>query len=368
MRVGQARSAAADWIAQYGSDLRGFCGAYVSGSTVALPPDAELPVASDLDVVIVVAAGWTPAAGGAAPAIPLGKLRHHGALLDVSTITEDRLATPAQVLGDYRLASSFRVGSVIADPTGRLGRLQAAVAAGFASRLWVQRRLDDVCRVVEERIAGVAVPVPFPDQVLRWLFAAGGTVHLPLVAALRNPTVRLRYLAAREVLAGYGLGDRYPELLELLGCARLSCDRVAGHLDGLARTFDATAAVARTPLFFSSDITPLARPVAIGGSRVLVERGDHREAVFWMVATYARCHTILAVDAPDLRRELKARPATSGTWPGRCAMHCPACGSWPPRSSPTTRRSAAEHGPVHRHVLMVVDNSRGAENLLSAGL
>jgi len=306
VRVGQARTAAADWIAQYGSDLHGFRGAYISGSTVPLPPDAELPATSDLDVVIVVAAGWAPAAAeGVAPAIPLGKLRHHGALLDVSTITEDRLATPAHVLGDYRLASSFRVDSVIADPTGRLGRLQAAVAAGFAFRQWVELRLDHACRVVEERIAGVSAPVPFPDLVLRWLFAAGGTVHLPLVAALRNPTVRLRYLAAREVLAGYGLGDRYPELLELLGCARLSCDQVAGHLDGLARTFDATAAVARTPFFFSSDVTPLARPVAIGGCRELVERGDHREAVFWMVATYARCHTILAVDAPDLRRELK---------------------------------------------------------------
>ncbi|MGH3830051.1 MAG: hypothetical protein ACRDRS_06290 [Pseudonocardiaceae bacterium] len=37
----------------------------------------------------------------------------------------------------------------------------------------------------------------------------------------------------------------------------------------------------------------------------LVHAGRHREAVFWIVATFARCHTILAADAPpELHRAL----------------------------------------------------------------
>lgn len=40
--------------------------------------------------------------------------------------------------------------------------------------------------------------------------------------------------------------------------------------------------------------------MAIDGSRYLIERGDHREAVFWIVATFARCHTVLAADASEL--------------------------------------------------------------------
>lgn len=88
----------------------------------------------------------------------------------------------------------------------------------------------------------------------------------------------------------------------LLGCARLSAARTGHHLDELARTFDAAAEVARTPFFFSGDITAGARPVAIDGSRYLVERGDHREAVFWIIATFARCHTVLAADAPELHQ------------------------------------------------------------------
>lgn len=162
-------------------------------------------------------------------------------------------------------------------------------------------------RIIEARLAALDPVAPLHQQVTGWLFATGGTAHLPLVAGLRNPTVRLRYPAARELLAGYGLDDRYRELIELLGCAELPGETVARWLDDLARTFDATAAVARTPFPFSADITPAARPIAIDGSRELIKRGDHHEAVFWIVATFARCHAILAIDAPDLQRELAPR-------------------------------------------------------------
>jgi len=74
------------------------------------------------------------------------------------------------------------------------------------------------------------------------------------------------------------------------------------HLDELARTFDAADAVAKTLYRFRSDISAAARPIAIDGSRELIQAGNHREAVFWIVATFARCHTILALDAPELQR------------------------------------------------------------------
>jgi hypothetical protein len=61
---------------------------------------------------------------------------------------------------------------------------------------------------------------------------------------------------------------------------------------------------ARTPFLFSSDLTATARPIAIDGSQTLIDSGDHREAVFWIIATFARCHTILATDAPRLHEAL----------------------------------------------------------------
>ena len=50
-----------------------------------------------------------------------------------------------------------------------------------------------------------------------------------------------------------------------------------------------------------------ARPVVAQGCAELVAAGAHREAMFWVVATFARCHAILAADAPE--REVVVRPA-----------------------------------------------------------
>ncbi|MGW2084938.1 hypothetical protein [Streptomyces sp. NPDC001880] len=294
MRVGTARSAAVQWVTEHARPDPGFRGAYFSGSTVGLPDDAELSPFSDVDVVVVAAAPVPP--------VGPGKFRFRGALLEVSHLSWEELASAEGVLSSYHLAGSFRRDTVIDDPTGRLRELRADVSRRFAERCWVRSRCLDAERRIEARLAAFDTSAPFHEQVLSWLFPTGVTTHVPLVAALRNPTVRLRYPAAREVLDAYGQSQLYPKLLELLGCARLSARGTGRHLDELARTFDVAAEVARTPFFFSGDITAGARPVAIDGSRHLIERGDHREAVFWIIATFARCHTVLAADAPELHR------------------------------------------------------------------
>ncbi|MFF2327650.1 MULTISPECIES: hypothetical protein [unclassified Streptomyces] len=296
MKVGSARSVAAEWVARYARPDAGFRGAYFSGSTVGLPADAWLAPSSDVDIVIVTAQDGPPAKPG--------KLRYRDTLLEVSYVPWSQLASAEEVLASYHLAGSFRTDTVIEDPTGHLHRLQAHVSGSFAARPWVRRRCLDARHRIETRLAAIDTSAPFHEQVLSWLFPTGVTTHVLLVAALRNPTVRLRYLAAREVLTGYGSLGLYPELLDLLGCRNLPAHRVQHHLRALTHTFDATTGVAETPFFFSSDITPAARPIAIDGSQDLIDRGAPHEAVFWIIATFARCHTILAADAPGLHDAL----------------------------------------------------------------
>jgi hypothetical protein len=89
-------------------------------------------------------------------------------------------------------------------------------------------------------------------------------------------------------------------MLELLGCATISPERVEQHLAAVTAAFDAAKQVIKTPFFFASDISDIARPVAIDGSREMIAQGDHREAIFWLVATYSRCQQVFAHDAPDL--------------------------------------------------------------------
>jgi hypothetical protein len=297
MRVGPARTAAVEWVMQHASREAGFLGAYFSGSTIGLPDDAELSAASDIDVVIVTAQTEPP--------LKLGKFVYHGTLLEATYLSWNQLTSIEEVLTSYHLAGSFRVDTIIADPTGHLRRLQTQVSRHFAERVWVRRRCENAQQKIMNGLRAIDTSAPLHDQVTAWLFPTGVTTHVLLVAALRNPTVRLRYLAARDVLMEYGHASLYPDLLKLLGCAHLTPQRVKHHLAELAITFDAAAAAAKTPFFFSTDITSRARPIAIDGSRELIRDGNHREAVFWIVATFARCHKILAADAPrELQRAL----------------------------------------------------------------
>lgn len=296
MKVGLARSAAIQWVAQHAQPDAGYRGAYFSGSTVGLPDDAELSPSSDIDIFIVTAQDDPPAKPG--------KLRFQDVLLEVSYLPWTEIASADDVLASYHLAGSFRTDAIIDDPTGDLHKLHAHISRHFAARPWVRRRCQDARQRIETRLAAIDTSAPFHEQVISWLFPTGVTCHVLLVAALRNPTVRLRYLAGREVLTDYGHLSLYPELLNLLGCSHLPVQRVQHHLRELATTFDATVQVAKTPFFFSSDITPTARPIAIDGSQRLIDSGDHHEAVFWITATFARCHTILAADAPQLHEAL----------------------------------------------------------------
>lgn len=295
MIVKDAKEVARQWVIEEASKAPGFYGALYAGSTNWLPDEAVFPSTSDVDVWVVLE--------DHAPPAKLGKFIRRDVILDVSFLPSDRLRSPDQILGDYHMAGSFRTPSIIADPSGRLSKLQAAVSRDFANRQWVYKRCEHARNRVLRNLRSLRESEPFHDRVTAWLFATGVTTHVLLVAGLRNPTVRQRYVAARELLADYGHLDFYETLLKMLGCAWMSRESVAHHLAALTDAFDSAKAVVKTPFFFASDISDIARPITIDGSWDLIERGYHREAIFWMVATYSRCQKVLYHDAPPQMRD-----------------------------------------------------------------
>ncbi|MBA3415434.1 MAG: hypothetical protein H0U10_09440 [Chloroflexia bacterium] len=301
MIVRHAKAVARRWAIEEATALPGFRGAFFHGSINDFPDDAPLPAASDIDVVVVFA---EPGLEVNPPVKPrFGKRRYRGVLLDISSLPSDAIRSSDHILGQYHLAGSFRTPSVILDHSGWLTELQAAVAKKFAKRQWVDRRCEHARERILAHLRSADESASFPDQVTAWLFAAGVTTHVLLVAGLRNPTVRRRYVAARELLADYGRPEFHETLLELLGCARMSRARAEHHLAALTDAFDAAKTVVATPFFFASDISDLARPIAIDGSRELIAGGLHREAVFWLAATSSRCQKVLAHDAPAAMRD-----------------------------------------------------------------
>lgn len=294
MRVGAARAVAVGWVRRYAAREPGFRGALFSGSTVGLPDDAVLPVSSDVDVLVV----------RDGPVGKVGKFLYRGVLLEVSDVAWGEVADPEVVLGSFVFAPLFRRDTLIADPTGGLAQVRRRVSAGFAEEVWVRRRLAGVRGRVESGLRVLDGAAPLHRQVTAWLFPTSVAALLPVVAALRDPTVRRRYVVAREVLAGLGLSGRYAGLIGLLDGGGVSAGGAREHLRGLARTFDVVVEVGRSRFPFSGDLSVAGRPVVVDGARELIGAGSHREAMFWILATFARCHEVLAVDAPELGVEL----------------------------------------------------------------
>lgn len=294
----EARALAADWLSS--ADLDGLRSAYLVGSMLDLAAADPLPPWSDVDLMVVV--------DRPSPLPKVGKLDHRGLLLDVTLLAADQMASPQVALADYHLAPGLRRAQILTDHDGGLARLSAQVAAEFAQPEWVERRCAHaLARIVGNLDGAMVAALPWPQRVMAWLFGAAVAAHVLLVAGRRDPTVRRRYVATARMLGTAGLGEVQEELLDLLGCARLSAAQVAAHLAALEPAFDAAATAASAAGAaggeqpWRSDITLRARPIAIEGSRALIEAGWHREAVFWLAATFCRCCLIaprepLAVD------------------------------------------------------------------------
>ena len=270
--------------------MPGFRGAYTAGSTNWLTDDAELPATSDVDIMAVFA---EPREVGGRH-----KFLHHGVLLEVSYLGQDQFQSAAQILSDYHLAPSFRTTKVMFDPLGFLAPLLAEVSRDFAKRYWVRRRGAHARDKLLRFLHSVNGEAAFPDQVGACLFAAGVTTHILLVAGLKNPTVRARYQAVRDLLTAYGHSEFHETLLNLLGATRISRERAVRHLTTLTDAFDAARTAIKSPFPFASDVTDHGRTIAIDGTRELIEQGYHREAMFWVGVTHSRCQKILSSDAP----------------------------------------------------------------------
>lgn len=294
-RIGDARAAARQWVEEVASRQQGFRGALFHGSVNWLADDSRLPSNSDIDLIVVL--------DNLGHSRDSGKISHEGVLLDISYLTLNDLGSAEALLGNSHLAGSFRGDSLIADMTGELARLQAAVSRDYAKRQWVERRVEHANGKVLRFLDGVDPAATVPDQVISWLFGTSVTTHVLLVAGLRNPTVRKRYLAVRELLSDYDRLDVYAEILELLGCADWPPTRTERHLAAMTEAFDAAIEVIRSPFPFASDISDAGRPVAIDGGRELIESGHHRDAVFWIAVTYSRCQAVLQSDAPPEVRD-----------------------------------------------------------------
>ena len=280
MLVREAKLAAEEWVRCEGSKLPGLLGAFIAGSVMVLPDETPLPESSDVDITVVLEEP---------PARKPGKFRYKGVLLEVTFEAPNRIQSPETVLGDPHLAGGIRGMQVLFDPSGHLGRLQGKVGENYACRQWVRQRCRAAAVLAESRLQPPEKSARLHERVTAWLFGTSLTALILLLAGLRPPTVRRRYVEVRKLLHGRGRSDFHEELLQLLGCSAWSRSQAEEHLEAVAKAFDRAKCLPKGDFPFAADISDAARPVSIDGSRELIEQGFHREAVFWLVATHSRC-------------------------------------------------------------------------------
>ena len=283
MLVGEAKLAAEEWVLREGTSLPGMVGAFLAGSVTTMADGARLPPSSDVDITVVLQKS---------PGRKLGKFRYMGALLEVTYEAPDRFRSAEAVLGDPHLAGGVQAMQIMADATGMLGRLQRSVAREYACGRWVRRRLQTALETAEARLQPQSSAASLHDRVTAWLFGTSMTALILLVAGRRAPTVRRRYVEVRKLLAEQGRQAFYEELLGLLGCSDWNRRQAERHMDAVERAFDCAKCMPKGDFAFAADISDAGRPVAVEGSRALIGQGNHREAVYWMVATYSRCQWI----------------------------------------------------------------------------
>ncbi len=297
MTVQEARAIAREWVEKCGSHFSGYCGAYLSGSFLQAAEDDTWPDTSDIDIVIII--------DDKPPEIKPGKFPYSGVLLEVSLVHKREYASIEHILTTHYLAYALHIDGILDDPYSLLKPIHLEIKEQYAREFWVRKRCRSFIAHIRDSILSFNRNAPFHEQVTGWLFPTGITTFPILAAALQNCTVRKRYTAARMVLNAYGLMEFYSPLIRQLTGDAFEADSLPGFLKELATTFDlacnTSGPSAHYP--FRSDISFSSRPVTIDGSRELIESAYPMEAVFWMAATFARCHAILFMDAPELHRE-----------------------------------------------------------------
>ncbi len=287
MKILHNHKIAEKWVEDYAKSVPGIRGAYVSGSFLQAQAGDDWPESSDIDIVLVFEAGACPP--------KIGKLRTEGVLLEITCMDEGEFQDLGHVLSTHYLAYALNAGMILYDPSGTLARLHENVKKEYARPEWVEARCEKHYQRIEQSVAGyVPESMTLPHTVNGWAFTTGITCSPILLAGLQNCTVRKRYPAARQVLETYGMGGFYPKLLSLLVPEPLGRERLSVHMKELEKTFALACGRKEpgAPYPFASDISPEGAPVAIGGSWELIEGSHPEDAVFWMLATFARCHIL----------------------------------------------------------------------------
>jgi hypothetical protein len=295
MKVRQAIELTKEWVELDGTQIPGFCGAYLVGGINAMSPDAPFPPYCDVDLHIVLQTEGKSSQENL-------ELAYRGLILECGFKGLNEYSPPEAVLANPHIAPNLVVNSILVDPTGQLTIIQQSVAQEFARRKWVNAR----CEYEKKRTLGHLEELRQANttfEVLTQLYwVANFLSGLVAVASLKTPTHRKGLVLMKDLLQKQGRLDLHERLLDILGYRNLSREQVVFYLQECAITFDRAVEVKQTPSFWDIKLHPHLRPYAIEGAQEMIDEGNHREAMFWIEMFFVISLAAILKDAPDTEK------------------------------------------------------------------
>jgi len=279
--VKEIKGIAREWLAEHVASFPGARGAYLAGSLSYLDDDEEFPFFSDIDIRVVLEKEQ-------ASLCDHDKIIYNGYLVEWSVKNLSDFSPIETLLSDSYAAQELVSTDILFDTNDWLSKLQKEVQVKFYLPYFIKKRCH-------ENILKVKHAIKNPRY-----YAVLPLAGLILAANVQFLTIRTLLEKTYNVLKQQNRLDLQERLLEVLGSGKFSEKEVREDLDNLMETFDYASTLAKdTDLIGGYNLKEYVRPYIYYGTLDMVERGRHREAVWWILENFNTAARAILQSQPD---------------------------------------------------------------------
>lgn len=304
MLVKEAKAIAREWVAKHFQSVDGGIGAVLAGSINYRQDSAVWPDGSDIDI-------WLYRSGRCTPG-PM-KFGYRGVIVEPSMHSSDCFDDIEAILGHPHESPHLVRGEILADPRGAIAKLRLAIEPEFPKLKWVRRRMDWVAENASRKLAisAKAKPGSYVEPLLQLVLGIRNIVAMAPIATLENPTMRRCMVVARDILSRHGHDGLSDELLDILCGRDMTPEEVRAYIPSMMELYRQATTVAKTPFWARFELDPAAESMFRIAAQDMIEAGDHREAVFFVLFVHYFSHQAIQNDGTDQEkaasRELLSR-------------------------------------------------------------
>jgi len=296
MQVQEVREIARAWVQEQFAERPEFVGAHLMGALNEMPPNAEFPSFSDVDMNIVVE--------GEGQRWP-GESFHRGLMLEYGVKSVDEYRDPEAVIVNPGLGPNLLGNSILLDPQQILTEAHTFVASEFGQQRWVRARCENEKRDrIEPYFAAIGAAEANPlERLTALVFATLHVAGYVALAHLKRPTHRRALEIAQNIFQSRQALNLYPALLNMFGCTAWDPAQVEACLEDATAAFDRAITIFKTPHRIDFKLRSHLRPYYMEATQDMIARGFHCEAVPWIITFYGISAMTIGLDGTDEDKE-----------------------------------------------------------------